>query len=172
MRTHHAPLLPRSLGRLSRLLALAAAVVAGLAVTGATAPSAHAACIYPTPSFYPGSALTHARYAQVTYRFKVCTGNSSQFSASVIRSDENATGQNVGFFLKGSTVSEIGEGRLFKRYEGRINWQTCTPRIGWPCRKSGTFRILFLATQTSREPVFHVQQIIQPYLGFAIFRSP
>jgi hypothetical protein len=154
---------------------LPALLLAGVAIvgTGERSEAAAAACTTPTFKFYPGSTLGRMRYGEVDYSFDICSGTSPQsWQANVTRATTNATGDNLGLFIDGASVPVTSGGNFYRFYDGQIHWKSCTPRIGWPCRRSGVFHIKFYAYDVEGRPRVQVLDKKTGDRGFTLFTTP
>jgi hypothetical protein len=154
---------------------LTALLLAGVAIvgTGERSEARAAACTTPTFKFYPGSTIARARYGEVDYSFEVCSGTSPQsWKAYVSRATTNSTGDNLGFSISGTSIPVTSGGDFYRFYDGQIHWKTCTPRVGWPCVRSGVMHIKFYAYDVDGTPRVQVLDTNTGDPGFTLYTTP
>ena len=138
-------------------------------------------CTHPSFRFYPGSSVGRVRYGVVEFHFDVCSSNAAEsWTRLVTRKQTNATGDNFGFFLDDASVKLVRSGSMndptrgvirYATWEGRIYWKVCTPRIGWPCRASGSYKVNFYGTTWNGRAVVDYQIAEQPP-GMPLYTTP
>lgn len=135
------------------------------APSASAAPGTTATCDYTTISEFPGSWIG-PRYAQVDVSFSLChTDPQTGWTATITKSQTNATGDNTGFFLDGSVVKTVESSDTDKTFRLEIPYHSCLPRVGWPCGGSGTLSKDFYVDAERGNPVIWPQPATVPFPG-------
>jgi len=177
--TTHSPRPKRLILRWVLLTSLLGMLAAGLTLAATAAPAKAAtvdSCIHPTFKFCPGSAIGRVRYGEVDFHFDACsTTDPVNWNHFVSLNITNATEDDFGFFLPGSSIYTTSSGYGYADFEGKIPWKVCTPRVGWPCSRSGAFHVRFhgyIDYETGRFNVFVSSIDLGPQVGLTLFTTP
>ncbi len=114
-------------------------------VPGSTLPQSSDACISPTFRFYLGSTISHLRYARAEATFTFCAGERGKDIQTRAWVGGNATGENLGLFFSDAQIVTRWINNAGGEFDLVFRSKSCLPRVGWPCRSSGDWRVRFLA---------------------------
>jgi hypothetical protein len=145
----------------------------------AAAAEAPASCKNYEIHRYPGSRLGRFRYGEVVFSVFVCpTKSPSSWAASTRDPTTNATGSNLGVTFANTSikVSKTGKNKWnrYARYEGTFTSNTCIPKVGWPCKGTGDWKVKFTITADKKSHAVHLfpQGGSVPDPGFVLFATP
>jgi hypothetical protein len=158
--------------RITAIVALSVALI-GLSTVALPGPAQAASCIYPTISVYPGESGPNLRYGEVSVQFVVCDNTHPRdWTATVTKAQVNATGQNFGFFIDGTSTPTTLVNDVVHLWRLNVYAKTCVPWIGWPCHSSYTLTADFQAqlTNGTTPSVYLIRTT--GYYSMVLFRTP
>ncbi|MFJ9657475.1 hypothetical protein ACIRPR_05850 [Streptomyces griseoflavus] len=127
------------------------AIATATSAQGTAAPTATAAaCENAQVTRYPGSLLS-PRYGEWNMNVLACPTKSPGTWTKTSSVELNATASNLGMTVVEDSklrVIETGQNKWnrFARYEATFQSRTCVPKVGWPCKSPGTWKVRFTVT--------------------------
>ncbi|MDG4857055.1 hypothetical protein P8605_02580 [Streptomyces sp. T-3] len=160
---------------------LAVGAAATIATTQGSAAPAHssAACENTQLTLYPGSRTSQLRYGEWTMDILVCPTKKPESWKKDSQIELNASASNAGLTAIEDSklrVTATGQNKWnrFARYEATFRSKTCIPKVGWPCKAPGTWKVRFTVTadKRTRQVKLYRQYASAPDLTFALFYTP
>ncbi|MER8073067.1 hypothetical protein ABTZ59_32870 [Streptomyces sp. NPDC094034] len=130
---------------------IAGALVTATMAQGTAAPAQRAAaCQNVNVTLYPGSQLT-PRYGEWSIDALVCPTKKPSSWKTQTSVELNATASNLAMTVLDEPVLSIAETgsnqwNNYARYEATFKSQSCTPKVGWPCWSTNTWRVWLTIT--------------------------